>query len=137
MAKSKDAWSRFRERDEEREQEQKEQLNIESGGKPNRSENAASGEGTILDLISKAEIMIDQVQNLYHMYTSGLERLPPITQRKLLDDLATKILAAPKLSASASFRANSFTTKMQTYRDKWDKIMRDVESGKIVIQRKK
>jgi hypothetical protein len=138
MAKSKDAWSRFRERDEQRDEEIKNQIENDLGGvKPGRAPGASSGEAPVLDLIAKAEVMLEQIQNLYHMYISGLERLPPVTQRKLLEDIATKILAAPKPTAALSFRANSFTTKIQTYRDKWDKLMRDVESGKISITRKK
>jgi len=138
MAKQKDAWSRFRERDEQRDEQIKiESDSVLSEAKPGRAAGAASGEAPVLDLIAKAEVMLEQIQNLYHMYISGLERLPPVTQRKLLEDLAHKILAAPKPTASLSFRANSFTTKIQTYRDKWDKLMRDVESGKIAITRKK
>lgn len=137
MPKAKDAWSRFRERDQEREEENKGTSEIEIGAKPARADGQASGEGPVLDLISKAEVLVEQVQNLYHMYVSGLERLPPITQRKLLEDISAKILAAPKPTASLSFRAGSFSTKLQTYRDKWDRLMRDVESGKIAIQRKK
>ena len=135
MAKSKDAWSRFRERDEERSQENKEK-GPDIGLKGPKGVASQSSDDAVLDMIAKAEVMIEQVQNLYHMYISGLERLPPVTQRKLLEDLLQKIQSAPKPTASLNFRVSAFTAKLQTYREKWDKLMKDVESGKVSIKRK-
>jgi hypothetical protein len=138
MAKERDPWARFRERDEKRVEEEKKTLHE---GMRKIDPNAKIGESTttdqiLIDLLSKCEVMMEQITNLYGMWIQGMERMPPNERRRHLEDMLLKIQAAPKPSANLRFRVSEFLNKYSTYKDKWDRILKDVESGKIVVKRK-
>lgn len=138
MAKEKDAWARFREKEERRVEEERERLQDEMRkiDPKARLDQGATTDSVLVDLLTKCETMMEQITNLYGMWIQGLERTPPNVQRRHLDDLILKLQAAPKPTANLRFRVGEFQTKHSTYKDKWDRIVRDVESGKIVVKRK-
>ena len=147
MAREKSGWDRFRDREKEREEEERSKLKKETesvrlpGAAPSsqspKSGNQQQGTDYILvELIQKAESLMEQIQGLYNMYVAGMERTPPVTHRKHLEDIAFKIQNAAKTSAGLKFRAQQFHAKYQTYKDKWDRLMKDIESGKVIIKRK-
>lgn len=82
------------------------------------------------ELLNRAEPMIEQINNLYGHYVSGLEKRPPNEQRKQLETIMTQLLGM-KGTAADRFRISSLNTRFTTFRERWDKIMRDLESGKI------
>ncbi len=138
MAKEKDAWARFREKDEKRVEEERQTLHEEMR---KIDPNAKIGTSTttdqaLIELLSKCEVMMEQITNLYGMWIQGMERAPPNERRRHLDDLILKIQAAAKPSANLRFRTAEFYTKFATYRDKWDRVLKDIESGKITVKRK-
>lgn len=141
MAREKNAWERMREKQEAREEEERRGLTQETHirmpqGAPANVKLGQTGDPLVVELMNRAEIMIDQIQNLYNMYVAGLERLPPTSQRKQLDDVVTKIMASPKPTPALLFRVNQFNAKFSLYREKWDKLMKDIEAGRVVIRRK-
>lgn len=138
MAEKKDGWSRFREREEKRVEEERKNLHEQMR---KIDPEAKIGEKTtadkiLIDLIGKCEVLMEQITNLYGMWIQGFERTPPITQRSHLDDLVLKIRSSAQPSANLRFRIAEFNTKYSTYKDKWDRILKDVESGKITVKRK-
>jgi len=138
MAEKKDGWSRFRERDEQRVEEERSRLHEEMkriDPKAEISEKTTTDQ-VLIELIGKCEVMLEQITNLYGMWINGFERTPPITQRSHLDDLILKIQAAPKPTPNLRFRVSEFQTKVHTYKDKWDRILKDVEAGRISVKRK-
>lgn len=142
MAREKNAWERMREKEKLREEEERGSLTkdtymrMPNGAPAIGGKLGASGEPLIVELINRAEIMMEQIQNLYNMYIAGLERIPPTVQRRQLDDVILKITTAAKPTAALLFRVNQFNAKVSLYREKWDKLLRDVEAGKVVIRRK-
>ena len=143
MAREKDAWAKFREKEEARVEEESKRLQEEMRKiNPNAKSGPAFGAGAttpdqlLIELLSKCEVMMEQITNLYGMWIQGMERVPPIVQRNHLNDLVLKIQAAAKPTANLRFRVAEFHTKFGTYTDKWDRILKDVESGKIVVKRK-
>jgi len=103
--------------------------------------NAKVGNGTttdqvLIELLTKCDMMMEQITNLYGMWIQGMERMPPKTQRSHLEDLILKVQAAPKPTANLRFRVAEFNNKYSTYKDKWERILKDVESGKINVKRK-
>ncbi|GEM_PF-1065001 len=138
MAKDKNAWARFREKDEQRVQEEQKVLHEEMR---KIDPNAKVGNGTttdqvLIELLTKCDMMMEQITNLYGMWIQGMERMPPKTQRSHLEDLILKVQAAPKPTANLRFRVAEFNNKYSTYKDKWERILKDVESGKINVKRK-
>ncbi|MBS1962628.1 MAG: hypothetical protein JST04_10455 [Bdellovibrionales bacterium] len=138
MAKEKDGWARFRERENERVEEERSRLQEEMrkiDPKVKLGETTTTDQ-VLIELLTKCEVMMEQITNLYGMWIQGLERTPPTVQRKHLEDLILKIQAAPKPTANLRFRVNEFHTKYNTYKDKWDRLLKDVEAGKVVVKRK-
>ena len=140
MAKEKDAWTRFREKEQERERE--EALKARDSVAPNRSggslfsdstsEIAAPNATALGHLVHRGENLLEQIQSLYNMYVAGQERTLPVAQRKQLEDLAAQIGIAAKPSVADRFRASQFNSKMTAYKDKWDRLAKDLEAGRVV-----
>jgi hypothetical protein len=82
--------------------------------------------------LEKAETLIDQVNGLYNQYLSGIETKPPIERRKVLEQLMGQLQSMPKPTSTQQFRFNSLNASYLTHRDRWDRMLRDIESGKIV-----
>jgi hypothetical protein len=137
MAKENDPWARFRKKDEERVEEERKTLQTEMRKiDPNAEMSATTTDKVLIELLTKCEVMMEQITNLYGMWIQGMERMPPKVQRSHLEDLILKIQAAPKPTANLRFRVAEFHTKYSTFRDKWERILKDVESGKITVKRK-
>ena len=89
-------------------------------------------EGAKIDeLVERAEPLIEQVNSLYGMYLSGLEKLPPNERRRQLETLMTQLLQMHKPNSAYKFRIETVNAKFNLFREKWDRIIRDLESGKI------
>ena len=83
------------------------------------------------ELLRRAQPLIEQINSLYTMFMTGVERLPPLEKRKQLDMMMTQLQSTPKPNQTYGFKAGSVHTHYTTMRDRWDRIVRDVESGKI------
>jgi hypothetical protein len=89
--------------------------------------------------LDKAQREVEVLNRLYNVYFQGGEDEPPKTQRKQLDALIAKIKAAARISTNAAdkFLADSVTNKFQMLSVRWDKTMRDIESGIIPKPKKR
>ena len=100
-------------------------------GKSLSFDEPSSGPDQNIDrLLERGEPMIDQLNNLYNQFMAGVERAPPIAQRKQLDELFNSISQLPKNTPALRFRYDNVYSKYRTFRDRWDKLMRDLEDGK-------
>jgi hypothetical protein len=82
-------------------------------------------------LLSDIEPMIEQVNTLYRMFSAGVERLPPTQKRAQLQRLVEQLHAAPKPTPTLRFRVGAVVGKYNTMREKWDRLMKDIEAGKV------
>jgi hypothetical protein len=82
------------------------------------------------DLGHQIEVLVEQVDRLYTMYFQRLEKLPPIQRRKVLEDLINQLDLEPKPTPQLRFKAQSARTKFLTYRERWDKKLKDMENSK-------
>jgi hypothetical protein len=145
----KDAWSRFRDKEDQREDQMRDDINkalgedpndqssrIKDGQKVNREMRDKSEEKSpLLRMLSRADLQLEQIQHLYNMYVAGVERTPPHSQRKQIDELFFKMMGVPKNNQTLLFRFNQFQTKFNTYKDRWERLMRDIESGKVIVRK--
>lgn len=136
MAKDNDPWARFRERQEKQESGESTQttgISIRRPGeiRPEKDEPSTEIKSAIDEFVRRGEILLEQVQNLYQMYAAGQERTPPVALRKQLDDLCQKIFMAPKPTPAARFQVTQFQAKVAMYQDRWTKLLKDLESGKM------
>lgn len=140
MAEKRDPWAKFRKEDKEilnRGAAKEAALTSPKNAQGIRGLPSNESVQNLDEWLSKADTLIEQIQNLYQLYLNGMERLPPLTHRKQLEDLFShKINLAAKTSASLKFKSQQLLTKYTTYKDKWDRIHKDLESGKLLIKRK-
>lgn len=89
--------------------------------------------------VTKALRDLDALQRIYNVYFGGGEEDPPKTQRKQLDDLINKIKTqiASANNASDKFQANGLVSRYQTMAGRWDKMLRAVEAGTLVLPKKR
>ena len=84
------------------------------------------------ELIRRAEVMIEQVHNLYNTYVRGIDSQHPRPRRAQLEQLVNHLMMIPKPTPAYRFKFNSLLGSYNQYRDRWDKMMKDLEDGKIV-----
>ncbi len=76
------------------------------------------------------EILIDQLDHLYAQYFARYEKRPPIEKRRMLDAKMTQLESAVKPTPDLKFRFGAVQSKYTTFRDRWEKQLKDFESGK-------
>jgi hypothetical protein len=93
----------------------------------------ASSAGTekLVELIERALPLIEQLNNLYNQYISGVERCPPLERRKQLDQLMATLTLMSKPTPAYQFRFNTLNSSYLTHRERWERLCKDLESGKI------
>lgn len=130
-----DAWRRLREREdaEDREREdasdREEELANRPGFKIPQKSDAELAK--IEELLDRAEPLIEQLDNLYKIYLAGIEKRPPIERRTHLDRTMEMITMMAKPTRALQFRYNTLHARYVTHRDRWDKILKEREGGKI------
>lgn len=121
---------RLRQREDERDAEEAAIKQVKKLGVSAQEANQISGD-KFLELILKAEPLIEQLNNLYNMFFTGVEKIPPVERRKQLDQMMLSLQMMPKVNAAASFKYNNIHSKFISYRDRWEKMMKNFEDGKI------
>jgi hypothetical protein len=124
-----DDWKRRREREDEEDELRAKRDQGKKGAQPSTAQKPESSEQAE-DLVTRAETLIEQINNLYQMFFAGVERLPPIEKRKQLEQVMQSLARAGKSSAANQFRISSIQSRFTSYLERWDKLLRDLESGK-------
>jgi hypothetical protein len=127
MAKEKSAWSRLDERETERESARSEALGSKTGPDDTKEPSVDPLDASM----SRIESMIEKVQNLYQQYLLGVEKSLPQVMRKQLEDQMKILALQPKISRASQFKYQNLSAKFVIYRERWDKILKDLETGKI------
>ena len=83
------------------------------------------------DLILRASPMIQQVNNLYNMFALGVEKAIPQVRREQLDQLMVAIQMAHKPTQASLFKFHTIQAQYFVHKEKWEKMLKDVENGKI------
>jgi len=104
----------------------------QGSGKGFTTEKPEQSEGAKLDeLLQRAEPLIEQLNNLYAIYFAGVEKLPPNERRQQLEALMSQLSVMHKPNPTYRFRVDTLVTRFVTYKDRWDKLLKDLESGKL------
>ncbi|MEK6579110.1 MAG: hypothetical protein AABZ55_07775 [Bdellovibrionota bacterium] len=128
-----DEYKRRRRREEEREKEEEEEQKAKAKKEGTGSINLKSGDVAekLDEAIRRAEILTEQVNNLYLQYFSGAQKLPPEEKRKQLEQLMYSISTIHKPTAALLFRHSNLHTNYNNHKDRWDKTLKDIETGKL------
>jgi hypothetical protein len=124
MARDDNPWKRLRDKEEE-----ESSTNPASGGKPISRPTGVSE----IDLLSGQILpMIEQVNGLYNMFVAGVETKPPLEKQKQLEKLIKSLHDEPKTTPALRFRATSVISSFMVHKDKWERLLKDIESGKVL-----
>jgi hypothetical protein len=128
-----DPWRRLREKEDEKEGKKDRILSKARAAFADQqvSDNEiAETTEALFKKLDAAQLLIDQVNGLYRQYLNGTQKMPPNAKRRQLDILVDSIYKSPKLTAAVHFRCDSLMTNYATHRDRWDRMIKDIEAGK-------
>lgn len=133
MAREDDSYQRRKQREKEEEEEEARKKTGIPAEKGSSSTGSSSGGSTdqLVELMKRAEPMIEQLDHLYMMFVAGAEKIPPNEKRKILDQTMATLMTMSKSSQSSAFKYNSLHSRYVAYRDRWDKMLKDLEDGKL------
>jgi hypothetical protein len=80
--------------------------------------------------ILKLEQDIEILRVRYEQYFMGIERLQPVVLRGKVNKAILKSKLATARRAAIRFRFTRLVQKFRTYESMWDRILREIESGK-------
>lgn len=80
--------------------------------------------------ISALNSEISLVDNKFHLYFLGEERTPPIKEFERLKQQVSILQNEKPSSVSGQFLTNSFLRRFAAYRNKWERLLRDIEEGR-------
>jgi hypothetical protein len=131
-----DFWTRRRKEEEREEEEARERAEMEA---LKRKQSPAVGAKTAEkplptqfdELIKRAPVLIDQLEHLYRQFVAGVLSRPPVEERARLDQLLAQLTLSGKSTAADRFRFSSILQTYNTHKGRWDKLLSDVETGKI------
>jgi hypothetical protein len=85
----------------------------------------------LVECFQRSEPMIEQLNNLYNQYIAGVDTHPPIERRKQLDQMMALLQGMAKPGPAYQFRYMTLNASYVTHRERWDRLMKDLESGKL------
>jgi hypothetical protein len=125
---------KMRKRQREREDEQDARISEEralANARAGTSSNKEALGEKLDDLLLRADPLIEQLNNLYNIYVSGAEQIPPTERRKNIDQIMVTLQMISKPTPGALYKYTAIHAKYESYRNRWDKMMKDLESGKL------
>jgi hypothetical protein len=81
--------------------------------------------------MQRADVLIDQLSNLYNMYVAGVEKAPPTEKRKQLDQIIQTLTYSGKPTPSLIFKCGSMVSRYSTHKEKWDRMLKGLETGML------
>ncbi len=82
-------------------------------------------------LLDRIEADIEKLKVAYDMYFQGMEKRPPLEERRRLDREVNRLIGFRSPNTAVKFRANTVVQRMVTYRHLWDRIMQQIEDGRF------
>ena len=129
-----DDWRKRREREDESEREfeskQVRSRGVEHPGRHGIETQSSDPTQKLIELMDRSGPMMEQLNNLYAMYLSGVERRPPIERRQVLDAVMQQISGLPRPTPALQFRVQTVLASYTAHKDRWDKLMRERENGR-------
>lgn len=83
------------------------------------------------ELMERAEPLIYQVNSSYQQYVAGVEYMPPNERAKQLEQMMNQLMLMAKPTPAYRFRYQNIQNTYMTYRKRWEKMLQDLDSGKI------
>ncbi len=88
------------------------------------------------DELEKLEEMIRVVKNKYDQFFAGIQKMPPMTERRGVDIYIHELNKQKMRDNARRFRFNQLTSRYNQYREMWGRKMREREEGPLEFKRR-
>jgi|GEM_PF-4309828 len=85
----------------------------------------------LVEYIDKVELLVMSINTLYNQFAAGVEQRPPLEKIAQLEYVMKILNNLPKTSPTYLFRFKNAQGLYTSYKARWNKLMQDIESGKI------
>lgn len=85
----------------------------------------------LVEYIDKVEPLVMSINTLYNQFAAGVEQRPPLEKLAQLEYVMKILNNLPKTSPTYLFRYKNVQGLYSSYKARWNKLMQDLESGKI------
>lgn len=89
------------------------------------------------DELEKLEEMIRVVKNKYDQFFAGIQKMPPMTERRNIEIFIHELSRQNMRDNARRFRFNTLTARWNQYRELWGRRIREREEGPIEFNRRK
>jgi hypothetical protein len=79
--------------------------------------------------MGEVKALMDQTHQLYQHYFNGIEKRPPIEKARLLESRIGELQRLPIGNPTSKFKVTNFITQYRTFKDLWDRKLRDREKN--------
>jgi hypothetical protein len=88
------------------------------------------------DELDKLEEDIRKVKNKYDQFFSGIQKMPPMTERRAVDVFIHEMNKQKMRDNARRFRFNQLVSRWNQYRELWGRRMREREEGPLEFKRR-
>lgn len=88
------------------------------------------------DELDRLEEMIRVVKNKYDQFFAGIQKMPPMTERRSVENYIHEMNKQKMRDNTRRFRFNTLTSRFNQYRELWGRKMREREEGPIEFKRR-
>ena len=88
------------------------------------------------DELDKLEEDIRVLKNKYDQFFAGIQKMPPLTDRRRVEAYIQELHKAKIRDNSRRFRFNTLTTRFNQFREMWGRRMREREEGPMDFKRR-
>ena len=86
--------------------------------------------------MDRLEEVIRVVKNKYDQFFAGIQKMPPTTERRAVENLIHEMNKQKMRDNTRRFRFNTLTSKFNQYRELWGRKMREREEGPLEFNRR-
>ncbi len=79
--------------------------------------------------IHETKVLMEQTHHLYQHYFNGIEKRPPIEKARILEAKIAELQRITATITSAKFKVSQFILQYKTFRELWDRKLRNMESS--------
>jgi hypothetical protein len=79
--------------------------------------------------MGEVKALLDQTHQLYQHYFNGIEKRPPIEKARLLESRIGELQRLPIGNPTSKFKVSNFITQYRTFKDLWERKLRDREKN--------
>ncbi|MBN22150.1 MAG: hypothetical protein CL678_12795 [Bdellovibrionaceae bacterium] len=90
-------------------------------------EDSKGGLEKFMELLERAEPLLEKVNSLYLQYFGGIEKFPPRIQKEQLDQIMKTLTLMNKATPSMKFRFDNIQSQYLSYQRRWEKKLKEMQ----------